>query len=267
YLKRAREDGIVYVEIRPPRREDVDLSRELVARYGLARVVVARGGPNTEDSLSAVAAQFVEGLLRTGLPLGISWGRTLAGVVRQLRPGTVTDLTIGQLSGGLHDPTPGIQGHELVRRIAELYSGSRVHYVLAPAIVSSEAAWKALLTDRTIQAALGAARRSEVALVGIGQMSKTATPLRGGHVRPQEWDRLAAAGAVGNMNTRFFDARGHPVLSVDRRTIALTWDELRAIPTVVAIAAGAEKVVAIKGALSTGCVDMLVTDEATARSL
>lgn len=69
------------------------------------------------------------------------------------------------------------------------------------------------------------------------------------------------------MNTRFFDRLGRPVGELDRRTIAITWSELRAIPTVVAVAAGLDKTRAIAGALRTGSVDMLVTDELTARAI
>ena len=267
HLKRARREGIVHVEIRPRRREDVDLGRELAARHGLARVVVATAGAEAEDGLSAVAAEFVEGLLRSGMCLGISWGRTLAGVTRHLRHGSVAGLSVAQLAGGVDDPTPGIQGHELVRRLAELYPDSRVHYLHAPAIVGSEATRLALLADRTVETALQAARRSELALVGIGQLSPDSTLFRGRHVGRDDWAALIEAGAVGNMNTRFFDAHGQPVGDLERRTIAISWDELRAIPTVVAIAAGTDKVAAIEGALATWCVESLVTDEATARAM
>ena len=75
------------------------------------------------------------------------------------------------------------------------------------------------------------------------------------------------AGAIGNMNTRFFDADGASVGEIDRRTIAVQWDALRAIPTVVAVAAGAHKAVAVAGAARTGSIDVLVTDDDLARSL
>ncbi len=271
HLKRARDEGIVYVEIRPPRRLDVDLGRSLASRYGLARVIVAPGDPEdgvTDDqALAATAAGFIEGLLRNGMRLGISWGRTLADVLRQLRPGAVSDLSIAQLAGGVEDPSPGIQGHELVRRLAELYPGSRVHYLHAPAIVESEATGAALLGDRIVQAALEAARTSDLALVGIGQMDDDSTLVRGGHVNPADWARLRAAGAAGNVNTDFFDVRGRALDDLRRRTIAITLDELRTIDTVVAVAAGLGKVRAIRGALATGAIDILVTDEATAAAV
>jgi len=69
------------------------------------------------------------------------------------------------------------------------------------------------------------------------------------------------------MNTRFFDAAGQVAGEVDRRTIALEWDALRAIPTVIAVAAGAHKAAAVAGAARTGVIDVLVTDDGLARAL
>jgi DNA-binding transcriptional regulator LsrR (DeoR family) len=133
--------------------------------------------------------------------------------------------------------------------------------------VNSEEASAVLRADPSIARALAAARSVDVALVGIGQMTEGATLLRGLHVSARDWDALLAGGAVGNVNTRFFDLDGRPVTYLEDRTVAVTWEELAAIPTVVAVAAGVEKVAAISGALKTGAVDVLVTDEPTARSL
>ncbi len=274
YLKRARDEGVVHVEIRPPRHEDLELGRELAVRHGLARVVVAPdvdGGADSDAALDGVlpwaAAQFLEGLLRNGMRLGVSWGRTLANTVSELRPGTVSGLHLAQLAGGVADPQPGIQGHDLVRQIAELYPGSTVDYLHAPAIVGSDETAVALAADRTIQAALGAARRSELALVGIGQMDEGSTLFRGGHVPPEDWSRLLAEGAIGNINTGFFDGRGRALDSLRARTIAVSLEELRSIPTVMAVAGGRTKVAAIEGAIATSTIDILVTDEATANLL
>ena len=98
-------------------------------------------------------------------------------------------------------------------------------------------------------------------------MDEASTLHMGGHVSRDDWARLLEAGAVGNVNTRFFDALGMPVELLDRRTIAISWDELRAIRTVVAVAAGTERAVAIGGALATGSIDILVTDGATAEAM
>ena len=267
YLKRARDEGIVHIEIRPPRREHVDLGRELAGRSGLRRAIVVPEDPDPDGALYAVAADFVSSSLVSGMRLGISWGQTLAGMVRFLQPRAVSGLSIAQLTGGLSDAEPGNQCHELVRLLAQLYPNSQVKYLHAPAIVDSETIQRAMLADRSVNDALTAAARSEFALVGIGSMGDDATLMRVGHLDPTDRDRLLRSGAIGTLNGRFFDALGRPVGHLERRTIAISWDQMAAIPTVVAVAAGPTKIGAIAGALETGCLDVLVTDEPTARGL
>lgn len=272
YLKRARDDGIVRIEIRPPRRQHVDLGREMTARFHLDRAVVVPENVDVDeadahDALCAVGAEFVSSSLKTGIRLGISWGRTLAGVVRFLQPRSVSDLSISQLTGGLSDAEPGNQCHELARHIAQLYPNSRVKYLHAPAIVDSEAIQVAIMSDRSVRAALEAAVRSEIALVGIGSMGDDATLIHFGHLAEADRTRLLRNGAVGTLNSRFFDASGRPAGHLDRQTIAISWEQMAGIPTVVAVAAGPGKTQAIAGALETGCINVLVTDEPTARTL
>jgi DNA-binding transcriptional regulator LsrR (DeoR family) len=201
------------------------------------------------------------------MAVGISWGQSLAGVVRFLQPRAVSDLSITQLTGGLSDAEPGNQCHELVRHLPQPYPNSRVKYLPPPAIVDSEAIQAAILSDRSVRTALEAAARSELALVGIGSMGNDATLMRVGHLSEPDAARLVRSGAVGTLNSRFFDAIGRAVGHLERRTIALSWEELAAIPTVIAVAAGPTKVEAIAGALHTGSLDVLVTDETAALSL
>ena len=267
YLKRARDESIIRIEIRRPPRPTESLERELADRLKLGRVVVV---PDGEDALTSVAiagAEHLSGLLRSRSRLGVSWGNTLAAVVRYLRPGSVDRLTIAQMAGGLDDSGPGIQGHDLVRSLGSLFPASRLRYLHAPAIVDTPVIRDAIVSDRGVREALRVAAASEVALVGVGTVDEAATLVRGGHVTASDLRKLVEAGAIGNMNTRFFDAAGQVAGEVDRRTIALEWDALRAIPTVIAVAAGAHKAAAVAGAARTGVIDVLVTDDGLARAL
>jgi DNA-binding transcriptional regulator LsrR (DeoR family) len=269
YLKRARDEAIVRIEIRRPADPDVHLARRLTEHVGISRsIVVAEAA--AEDPLEAVAAaaaEHVEGLLGTGMRLGVSWGQTLAALVRHLRPGAVSRLTIAQLAGGLDESSPGIQGHELVRALGSVYPASRLRYLHAPAVVDNPQIRAAIMADHGVAAALEDAAASEVALVGIGSMDVGATLVLGGHVSPEDRRRLIDLGAVGNMNTRFFDVHGRPVGDLDARTIAISWTALRSIPTVIAVAVGQHKLPAVWSALRSGCIDVLVTDETMARGL
>ena len=266
YLKRARDEGIVRVEIRPPRRQNVELGRRIAERFGISRVVVAAPS-GAESTLAPVAADFIGGLLRSGMRVGTGWGSTLASVFQLMEPGAVTGISIGQLAGGLTGSVPGIEGHELVRQLASLYPDSRVHYLHAPSIVDAPAIRSAIMTDSSVQSALANAAASDLALVGIGEIEADATLIQSGHLGPEDLRRLRDLGAVGSMNARFFDQDGRPITWLDERTIGISWQELKAIPLVVAVAGGAHKAAAIRGALRTSCVTVLVTDEDAARSL
>jgi DNA-binding transcriptional regulator LsrR (DeoR family) len=270
YLKRARDDGIVRIEIVAPRRQNALIARRVAEALGLSRVIVAELHNDQEAALpavAAVAAQFASDQLRRGTRIGIGWGETLAAVVQQMDAGGVEGLNVSQLAGGLAEGRPGIQGHELVRQITEIFPNSRATYLHAPSIVDSAAILDAFLADRSVQAALAVAARSEVAMVGIGDMDAQATLFRASHVLSADRDALLAQGAVGSMNARFYDAGGKPIGHLDRRTVAISWDELKAVPTVIAVAAGPDKSEAIRGAARTGCIDVLVTDELTAQRL
>lgn len=261
YLRRAREDGIVRIEIQPPRRRVDELGDQLASRFELKRALVVAD----EQDVAPAGADFVSTLLRNRMRLGLSWGRMLSEVVHGLPQNSVSELDIGLLHGGVGHAGPGIQGHELARHVASLYRKSRVTYLHAPLLVDSAEIKDAMLQDRSIKASLRAAANRELALVGIGTLDPEAPLVRYGHLSPSDRDRLLAAGAVGDVSTHFFTAEGEPVTVIDERLIAVEWAQLEKIPTVIALASGRAKTHAIVGALRSRLVDILVTDEDTAR--
>jgi DNA-binding transcriptional regulator LsrR (DeoR family) len=266
-LRRARDEGIVRIEIRRPRRLHVDLGREMADRFGLRRAVVVAGEDGSDAAVASAAADHLSSLLTNGMRLGLSFGRMPSAVVHALPAGTVSDLEISLLLGGFGTAGVGIQGHELARHVASLYPGSRIHYLQAPLLVDSADIKRAMLRDGSITAALRAAAQSELALVGIGALSDSAPLVRYGHLGGEDRKRLLDAGAVGDIGARFFRADGHPVRDIDDRLMAIEREELARIPIIFAVAYGPEKYEAIRGALRTGFVHVLVTDEMTAREI
>jgi len=267
HLKKARDEGIVHIEIRRPRRLHMDLGRELADCFGLKRAVVVVNDDGGSSAVASAAADYFGSQLTNGARLGLSFGRMLSAMMPLLPPGTVSDLDISMLLGGFGRAMPGIQGHELAQHIASLYPHSRTHYLQAPLLVDSPDIRLAMLQDGSIKAALQAAANSELALVGIGNLDDSAPLIRYGHLSAEDRKRLLQSGAVGDVSARFFDIEGKPAVDLDDRLIAIEREDLARIPSVVAVAAGPEKYAAIRGALRTGYVDVLVTDETTAREL
>jgi deoxyribonucleoside regulator len=269
YLKRARDEGIVHVQIRRPRRIDEELERELAAAFRLKRAVIAAVGSEEEAHTSAAlaAADYINSQLANGMRLGLSWGRMLSAVVHTMASSSVSELDISLLHGGVGSAGAGIQGHELARYLASLHPASRVHYLHAPLLVDSPDIKEAMLRDGSIKAALDAAAGVEIAVVGIGALDDEAPLVRYGHISKRDRRALLAAGAVGDTATRFFTPAGEPVRLLNDRLLAIECEQLRRVPLVIAIASGTYKREAILGALKTGWIDVLVTDELTAREV
>lgn len=266
-LKKARDEGIVRIEVHRPRSLLVDLGRELAARFAIKRAVVVANEEGGHGPVAAAAAEYFGSLLTNGARVGLSFGRMLSAIVPLLVAGTVSDLDISMLLGGFGRAMPGIQGHELARHLASLYPHSRIHYLQAPLLVDSPDIRQAMLRDGSIRAALQAAAAAELAVVGIGNLADSAPLIRYGHLNMEDQRRLVQSGAVGDVSARFFNIWGEPVIVLDDRLIAIEREDLARIPTVVGVAAGPEKYAAIQGALRSGYVDVLVTDEATAKVL
>ncbi len=148
--------------------------------------------------------------------------------------------------GGDLTMAPAASGHELVRRLAGALGG-RHRFLHAPAVVETDAVARELLSDPRIARELDLARSADLALVGIGV--------------PEGGDRRAAAVVVA----RLVDDDGRELPGPHaRRVVALTLDELRAIDTVVGVAAGAAKGRAVAAAARGGLVDVLVCDQEAA---
>ena len=264
YLKRARDSGLIQLRITAPQPLNMDLGRELANHFGLSRVVVANATDGGK-ALAAAAADYIDGVLFNGMRVATSWGGTLLSVVSSLRPGTVSGLELAQLNGGTGYAAPGIQAQEILRFLAGLYPATNTHYLHAPLIVGSPEIRELFSRERSISPALQAAASCDLALLGIGTLGEEASLVRYGHLEPADRASLIVNGAVGDICGRFFRADGRVALeSLDRRTIAIEWEELKAISTVVAVAAGRHKCDAIRGALRTGCLNVLITDEPTA---
>ena len=82
-----------------------------------------------------------------------------------------------------------------------------------------------------------------------------------------ELESLRRCGAVGDTNGIFFDSEGKQVdHELNRRTIALGFEELMKIPVILLIA-GQDKAAAARGLLKSGVINGLIIDGDAAEAL
>lgn len=269
-LDQALADGVVRIEFRDAPAQDRASGRAIEERFGVERCVVA--ATDDDAAVARLAAEVVDGLLGPGEAIGIAWGSTVGRVVRAMTARNDPAIDIVQLAGSSTSLDAGTDPGDLSVVLAERL-GARHHRMHAPAFVESAELRAALVRQPEIAATVGRFDSLAVALVGIGAfMTSGGVPnsslLRSGALNAAELEQLSGLGAVGDLLVHAFTADGRFVApDLTGRAIAISIEQLRRIPHVVAVAAGLAKVAAIGGALATGVISVLVTDATTAGAL
>jgi len=265
-LRRARETGIVTIEVHDDGGDRHDLATALAGHLLLSEAVVVPAG-ESEDAdrrrTARAASELLTARTREGDVLGFSWGRTIAVVgecLRSLPPATVVPLT-GTVG---HDPTRS--PIEVVRRIA---AGSPVQTlgIFSPMFASSPEAARALRADPAIAEVLARYADLTTAVLSVGSWDPPVTQLAA-FLGADDRTELDRQGAVAELAGIFVRADGTPVESdLAARRISVSVDELLATPRVIAVAGSSAKVDAIHALARSGLVTTLVTDDRTAALL
>lgn len=265
-LDEALETGVVSIEIGSPGPVDLDLSIALQQRFGLTRAIaVVTPTQSTEvvqEALGRVAADLLSEIIVEGDVLGITAGRTLSHTsrfVEDLPPCEVVQLA------GVAGPVRE-NGIEVVRRFADV-SGGRSHSIFAPLLVSDAGTAANLRRDPTIAETFRRFSRVTRALVAVGSWNPPDSQLYDNARSVGVLDELLALDVTAEVCSTLLDSRGEDVAAVADRSVAITTEQLRRIPEVIAVAGGPYKTDAVLAAIRSGIVHSLVTDAALAERL
>lgn len=272
-LKRAGEEGIVRTVVSLPAGTYTGLEEQIERRYGLSEVVVVDADEDEagiELALAGAGATYLETTLTGGDVIGLSsWSATWLGAVEQLAPfRTPVASRVIQLFGGVGHPRVQVKATRLIDLLARA-TGAEPVFFPSPAVLGTAAAAAQLREDPSVTAVMDRFGEVTIALVGIGPLDPSPRLRESGNMTTEEdRERLASAGAVGDVCLRFFDAGGRAIHGpYDERLVGATAEQIRAIPRCVAAAGGQRKHSAIRAALRGGWVDVLLTDVLTARAL
>jgi DNA-binding transcriptional regulator LsrR (DeoR family) len=268
-LASARDNGIVRIRIEDRASEQIALERQLVAAFGLADAIVVPAPADEADITTVVghaAGTYLTDQIKDGISVGVGWGATLHMSLKALGGQPCQRLSVVSLLGGMTH-SRAVNPSAVARRIADAF-GADCYQLTAPVMVANESVRAALWSEPGLRELLERARRVDLALVSVGDVSEEATLFRQGLLPRPALASLQAAGAVGDVLCHFIDAEGkvvdHPV---NRRVVAVDLDDLRRVPRIVVAAGGRRKVAAIRAALKGTGAGVLITDEGAARGL
>jgi DNA-binding transcriptional regulator LsrR (DeoR family) len=271
-LKQAKEEQVVQIVIDWPIKRAARLESELCAVFGLAGALVLQAGSSDQAAglhqLGQLAARYLEQTLQDGATLTVCLGRSTYETIAAIRPGFRAHVRVAPALGSMPFALREMDSGALARRLAQKLGGE-VLDLSAPAMANSPADAAVLRNQRDIRRALDLARSADVALLGVGNLDPAQSGfVQGGFLSAAELAALAAAGAVGDMGGHIFTINGCVQDQThDKRLIGVSLDDFRRIPQTIVVAAGAEKSAAILGALRTGAVNVLVTDDSTANAV
>jgi DNA-binding transcriptional regulator LsrR (DeoR family) len=266
--------GMVTIHFRDSIVLDADLGAALEEQFGLSLGVVVRhcNVDIAEDAgqLGDVAATFLDEMLVSDSVIGVSWGSTTSTLVDRIPRKQTKGVKVVQLCGGSSRISRDSEPLEVARRLSERI-GADYLQVLAPVLVSSKSARRELLSQEDIKASTLLWDSLDLAVTGVGAYESAGGRSRAGLVasgirQDKDVADLRANGAVGELLVYPVRADG-TFIEVDPPPIAASVDQLRGTKRVMVVAGGASKGVAIRGALRTGLVTMLVTDDAAAEKM
>jgi len=271
HLNRALEYGLVKIEIDSSLVHCTELESDLEKRFNLIEAIVITPPTDTEqaakDALGAAGAEFLTRRIQSGQIIGVSWSSTVLACAERLDPVRTTGVTVVQLNGSLDRATYSTRAEYIVDRLARAVGGQAIT-LAAPLFVDRPEIIESLISDSRISAALEIASQASFVIFGVGDISEESSLYKTNYMDDEMLKRLKEAGAVGDICGRFFDIQGGIcVPEYNSRTLAIDLDQLRTKELSVAIAGMPHKMQAIMGALEGRYCNVLVTDEATARSI
>jgi deoxyribonucleoside regulator len=268
-LKEARDQEIIQISIDWPLDRDSQLESRLKERFGLRDALVLKTINQARFQalrrLGQLGARYLEQELRDGTTLAVCLGRSTYEVINAIRPDFHARVRVAQAIGSMPFAMGELDSGALARQLAQQLGGE-VLYLPSPVMADSPEAAEVLRSQQGIERTLAAARSADVALFGIGTLDpETFGFVRAGFITAKELAELVADGAVGDVAGQIFTLEGqlHPC-EFNRRLIGITFEDMCAIPTTIAIAMGPEKTRAILGCLRTCTVNVFCTDDQTA---
>ena len=277
-LSKAKKEGYIKIIIDFPVENMIELEKEMEKKFHLKEVIAVKVDDiNNRDILVArEAAYYIARMIKNDMTIGIAWGYTMKKIIDAFdmyKVGSqikVKNIEVVPLLGTM---TPEIADNSDLRlsyasllssKLAEMVNGISYHFA-APMYVKDIDTKKMLLEEPQIKNVMQKAKNCHAGIFGIGALVQNSS------IAILEKDmilKLSERNGVGEILGRVFDEYGNTVESEwNDRMIGLTLEQAKNIPIRVGVAFGEEKVKAIKTAISTNIINVLITDSVTAESI
>lgn len=262
-LDSARQTGVIQFRLRSDGVGVMAQSQQLMDKYHLKDVFLipevtpAEAHPN--ESIARAGAMYIADRLGENACINVGYGDTLSRTLNHLATMVQSPVTCISLTGGVSNYLPNTRSNVF---------NAKLYLMPAPLLASSAEMASAMREESSVSEIVRMTDLSSFTLVGIGALGENATVFHSGLLGPTDMFFLKMNHAVGDVLGHFIDKDGNLIHTpIEDRLIATPLERLKEMSNVIGLAAGPEKIEAIRAVLRGGYLDILITDEATANLL
>ncbi len=266
----AVAERLIKVRLDHPIAECLELAERLKQRFDLVHVDVVPTDPastSTTVGIAEAGAAEIERWLKRPEPivLAVGTGRTLKAAIDQLPAMECPQHRIMSLTGNI-GPDGSAAYYNVIFSMADAVKAR--HFPMPLPVLVSSAKERDLLHEQSlVQSTLKLAQEADVAFVGIGELGPDAPLCVDGFLDREEMAQLTAEGAAGEICGWMFDREGVLLSGSINERVASVPLPSRDKASVIGLAKGSRKHLAILSALKGRMINGLITDEATAKYL
>lgn len=266
----SMSEGLVKVRLEHPIARCMELAQGIKKKFGLTFCEVVPSvddDPNSTLGLGQAGAAAIERALKFDAPQTIAFGtgRVLRACADELSILHCPQHKIVSLVGNIADNGEATR-YDVAVHVADRFKAQ--HYPMPiPVIASSKLEREIWQQQQHISRIHTLAEQADICFVGIGNLGSVSPLYKDGFIEDDQLATLAESGASGEIISWIFNEEG-ALISCDINE-RVTSFKLKATPEkpVVGVAAGDNKLHAIRGALRSKLLNGLITTERTASAL
>lgn len=269
-LQLAQDNNIVQITINNPFEEVSDLPKQLAAKYGLKKVLIAdQVGSSYNsilDQIGQVCANYLGSIVQDNDIIGLTWGNTMAAIARFLQPSTKKNVQTVYLKGTVSNSTHNNYSSIITQRFNAAFH-TQTEILPVPVIFDNQKTRDLVLQDQFIKRIIQQGKDAQIALFTVGTTRPDAMLFQLGYFTDQQTDYLEQH-AVGDILSQFITKDGKIAApQIAERTVSLPLENLKQKRKSILVAGGIEKVPAIHAALTGHYANVLITDVNDAEKL
>ena len=265
-LQKAKELNIINIDIVLPFKLNKNLGLKIEEKYQIDQAIVVK----IEDDKQRVSSvlgkvwAFYMGISDLNSKvIGVGVGNTIGLMVNYLTPIRSKNTHIIQLMGGLVDVSDS-NPFTIVQNMCKKLEAKGTFLTSFATVDNKKIRDRIISSSYKRNSKLG---NCDMAIFGIGAFEK-GTLFSPDLIKPEELKELKVKKAVGDILGHCFDGNGNFISSnLEDRLVSVSIERFKKFKKRVALSGGDYKKIAVKGALLSGVINILVINEKLAQKI